>query len=492
MIRPLYILRLVMVVLLPLLLALAPAKAQTVVYQGKIFPLGVVQKTGDTYEWEIYDDVPVDFAKVSGNNPAKFATTSTAATASTSAAFVIGNIGSSVDVQWLKTGIYFFKVIAHDANNCATNFKVGMVKVIPVELEGIIAGETFTGACQRVLLDASKSIGDIVKYEWSPVDKGGELTRQSGVTTEFLLSPSYTGSLPADFRVRLLVTDRKGNTHSDTMSIKIDSRPVAEVFSTGELKDGNMIVDGTISTGSALKYKWSTSEGKVIGPNNEPKAKLNGAGIYLLEVTDTHGCTSIKSFTFPLPISQIIAKPDQARISWAQDTTMNVLANDYTSPGSKLLPGSVHVVEQPKRGVTKVNADGTITYSPRDRRPGTDEFVYEVCNDADACDKATGTIVIYDAGVTATEGFSPNGDGINDKLVFKELENYPGSELYIYTRSGILVYQNKNYTNENGWDGTTQKSTLSKVELVPAGTYYYILKLGGTNRSLKGFIYVGY
>ncbi|MCX6236046.1 MAG: gliding motility-associated C-terminal domain-containing protein [Bacteroidia bacterium] len=488
MIRPLYILRLVMVVLLPLLLVLAPAKAQTVVYQGKIFPLNVVQKPGDTYEWEIYDDVPVDFAKVPGNNPAKFATAITAATSATSATFLGGNAGSNVDVQWLKTGIYFFKVTARNANNSAMNLKVGMVKVIPIELEGIIAGETFTGACQRVLLDASNSIGDIVKYEWSPVDTGGEFTRQSGVTTEFLLSPSFAGSLPADFRVRLLVTDRKGNTHSDTLSIKIDSRPVAEVFSTGELKDGNMIVDGTVSTGSALKYKWSTSEGKVIGPNNEPTAKLNGAGIYLLEVTDTHGCTSKKSFKFPLPPSQIMARPDYFRTSWAKDTIIRVLRNDTSNV--KLLPGSVHVIQQPTRGTATSNADGTITYSPTDKRPGREQFTYEVCDESNQCASAMVTGDIYDAGVTAAEGFSPNGDGINDKLVFKELENYQGSELYIYTRSGILVYQNKNYQND--WDGSTLKSTVSSVELVPAGTYYYILKLGGTNRSLKGFIYVGY
>jgi gliding motility-associated-like protein len=476
--RPLYILRLVLVVLLPLLMALAPAKAQTVVYQGKIFPLSVVQKPGNTYEWEIYSDVAVDFAKVPGNCPV------------TSATFLGGNTGASVDVQWLKTGIYFFKVTAHDANNCATNFKIGMIKVISVTLEGVIEGATFTGACQHVLLDASKSVGDIVKYEWSPVDKGGEFTRQSGVTTEFLLSPSYTGPLPADFRVRLLVTDRLGNTYSDTAKIKVDSKPVADVFSTNVVtKDGNMVVDGTVSIGSIAKYKWSTSQGKVIGADNQPTAVLSGAGVYLLEVTDTHGCTSTKSFTFPLAINQVLARPDYVRTSWAKDTTINVLRNDTSNV--KLVPGSVHVVESPTRGSTKVNTtDGSITYMPNDRRPGRDVFTYEVCNEAKQCGSATVTVDIYDGGITAAEGFSPNGDGINDLLVFKELENYPNSSLYVYTRAGQLIYQSANYQND--WDGRSMRSTVESKELIPAGTYYYVLKLGGTNRSLKGFIYVGY
>jgi gliding motility-associated-like protein len=490
--RLLYILRLVMVVLLPLLMALAPAKAQTNVYQGQTFQLGVDQKPGDSYVWEIYDNPSVDFATVPGNDAAKFATSTTAATASTAAIFLNGNTGASVDVQWLKTGIYFFKVTARNANSGTMNLKVGMIKVIPPELQGVIAGEVFTGACQQVVLDASKSIGDIVKYEWSVVDTGGELTRQSGVTTEFLVSPSYRGSLPADFRVRLLVTNVKGNTNSDTLSIKVDSKPIADVYSTGTpQKDGTMMVDATVSLGTDLKYKWSTYEGKIVGADNGPTASLNGQGIYKLEVVDSHGCTSTKSFTFPLKNSQIIAGDDYARISWAQDTTINVLINDNTSAGSKLLPGSVRIFLPAKKGFAKPNADGTITYSPRDKRAGSDEFTYEVCNDLNSCANGTVKIDIYDGGITPVEGFSPNGDGVNDVLIFGDLErNYPHSQLYIYTRSGILVYQSNDYPNN--WDGTTLKSTATSKELVPAGTYYYVLKLGGTNRSIKGFIYVGY
>ena len=52
------------------------------------------------------------------------------------------------------------------------------------------------------------------------------------------------------------------------------------------------------------------------------------------------------------------------------------------------------------------------------------------------------------------------------------------------------VFQSEDYLND--WEGTTVKSNSSNKELLPTGTYYYILKLGGTNRSLKGFIYISY
>ena len=472
-----YIVRLALVVLLPLLLALAPAMAQTVVYQGKSTPLSIIEVPGNTYEWEIYSDVTVDFATVSGNCPV------------TSATFTEGSKGANVNVNWLKTGIYFFKVTARDAANCAMNFKLGMIKVIPVEIEAIIAGVTQTGACEQVKLDGSKSIGNALKYEWSSLDQGGTLTRQSGVNTEFLLSPSFKDLLPAEFRVQLLVTDSHGFKHTSVIAIQVDRQPVADVFSTGKLeKDGSMLVDATVSTGTEISYKWRTTEGKIIGADNGPTAKLNGVGIYSLEITDNHGCKSTKSFKFPLELHQINASDDYVRISWSQDTIIPVLDNDHSTVD--FISGSVRIIEPPTRGGVKANADGTITYVPRQRKPGRDQFVYQVCDAVNLCASATVTVDIYDSGVRAPEGFSPNGDGINELLVFKGLDNYLKSQLYVFTRSGQLVYQSEDYLNN--WDGTNVKSTVTNKELLPTGTYYYVLKLGGTNRSMKGFVYISY
>ena len=453
--------------------ALASAIAQEipVVYEGKIRNLGIAAESGSTYFWKIFTE-----------------RTLTKEASATEVEFIDGNEGANTSVIWKKRGIYYFKVTAFGPTGCM-NLKIGMLKVVPIEIEAIIAGVTLTGACQQVKLDASKSVGDIVKYEWSMIDNGGALTRQTGINTEFLLSPSFAGSLPSDFKVKLHITNRKGDTNSDTITIKVDRLPVAEIYSSGKFeKDGSMIVDGTVSTGTALNYRWLTSTGKIIGPDNLPTATLLGAGIYSLEIIDTHGCKSVKSFKFPLEIHQIVANPDYARTSWAQDTTIMILDNDHSTVG--FIPGTVHVLEQPTRGTTKVNANGSITYMPRERRPGRDQFIYEVCDAVNLCASATVTIDIYDSGLTSPEGFSPNGDGSNDNLVFKGLENYIKSQLYVFTRAGQLVYQSEDYLND--WNGTTIHSTVTNLELVPTGTYYYVLKLGGTNRSIKGFVFVGY
>lgn len=111
---------LALAVLLHLLLAVAPAVAQNVVYQGETTTLAVEQMAGDTYAWELYDDGTVNFAITPGvTSSASYAT------------FVGGNVGASVQVQWLKPGTYFYKVTAFDITGCTNNLRIGIIKVEP-------------------------------------------------------------------------------------------------------------------------------------------------------------------------------------------------------------------------------------------------------------------------------------------------------------------------------------------------------------------------
>ena len=75
-------------------------------------------------------------------------------------------------------------------------------------------------------------------------------------------------------------------------------------------------------------------------------------------------------------------------------------------------------------------------------------------------------------------GISPNGDGINEFLVFQEIEAgpqlYPDNEIMIFNRWGDLVYSAKPYNND--WDGRNEQG-----ELLPSGTYYFYLRLDMLN-----------
>ena len=72
------------------------------------------------------------------------------------------------------------------------------------------------------------------------------------------------------------------------------------------------------------------------------------------------------------------------------------------------------------------------------------------------------------------QAITPNGDGLNDRFIFEDLENnpaaFPDNELVIFNRWGDIVYTAKPYNND--WEGTNTTGNN-----VPEGTYYYVFKL---------------
>ena len=92
--------------------------------------------------------------------------------------------------------------------------------------------------------------------------------------------------------------------------------------------------------------------------------------------------------------------------------------------------------------------------------------------------------------IKAIEAFSPNGDGLNDLMQFRHLSYYPGSKLFVYSKMGNVVYQSDDYQND--WDGRILSNKLQNQSMILSGIYYYLLKLGGSDRIIKGFVLISY
>ena len=72
----------------------------------------------------------------------------------------------------------------------------------------------------------------------------------------------------------------------------------------------------------------------------------------------------------------------------------------------------------------------------------------------------------------------------------------PQFSMEVFDRWGNSVYKysNNGSLRPNWWDGrSTGNMTLSKGELVPAGTYFYLINYNDGNQSPdKGWVYVNY
>lgn len=75
-------------------------------------------------------------------------------------------------------------------------------------------------------------------------------------------------------------------------------------------------------------------------------------------------------------------------------------------------------------------------------------------------------------------GISADGDGINDDLVIKGIECYPGNTVELFNRWGRLVYKTSNYNSTgNVFSGYANvKGVVSNNEKLPTGTYFYVVK----------------
>nr|WP_266364386.1 SdrD B-like domain-containing protein [Tellurirhabdus rosea] len=98
---------------------------------------------------------------------------------------------------------------------------------------------------------------------------------------------------------------------------------------------------------------------------------------------------------------------------------------------------------------------------------------------------ATALVLPLDDGdVYIPQGFSPNGDGINDRFVIRRPSGMIVN-LEVFNRWGHAVYRNEDYHND--WDGTANTGVRigTTSNGLPDGTYYYIVRLSDGRRFVR-------
>ncbi len=182
-----------------------------------------------------------------------------------------------------------------------------------------------------------------------------------------------------------------------------------------------------------------------------------------------------------------IANNDNTTVSTGQNSIqINVIANDQLNTNGGF---NLTITRQPGLGTIDTVLNGTVSYRIADGLFGEDNFTYQICNNncPTLCDTALVNIAIPvdpdfepDPEVNA---ITPNGDGVNDRLTFNVLEDFPsfqeGNELIIFNRWGDIVFEAAPYQNGT-WEGTTDGG-----QMLPEGTYYYVLRLDIPNGKIE-------
>ncbi|WP_410220952.1 YDG domain-containing protein [Pedobacter sp.] len=220
-------------------------------------------------------------------------------------------------------------------------------------------------------------------------------------------------------------------------------------------------------------FKYSDNENSLTSRPTLSTVANTGSVAGNYELVPSGGVSANYDFSYvkgtltvnPIPVNTI-ASSKGTSISKGETTALTVNSNNGTTYSWSSA-----------NGIISGQNSATLTVRPMQ----TTTYTVTVRN-ATGCESTSSiTIEVKDDYMVQAENFiTPNGDGVNDTWVIKNIDAYPNHTLSIYDRSGKELYKVRNYKND--WDGTFNGTPL--VE----GTYYYIIRFDQNPRPVKGFI----
>jgi len=272
----------------------------------------------------------------------------------------------------------------------------------------------------------------------------------SSVSTNPIHLYANAGSYP----VTLKVISDKGCASINTHNAVVNALPNPLITPSGALSFcfGGSV---TLSGENGLNYLWST------GATTQSIIDSVSRTVHLMVSNSSTGCVnsdSIKVVVFPLPL-----------VHAGNDTTIS-LGFSYTLNGQQ---GAIYSW-LPTTGLSNANI-----YNPIAEPLVTTNYVLTV-TDSNQCVNTDSLVitVLDDYLFTVSNALTPNGDGLNDVWNVQNLENYPDNSIAIFNRYGQEVYSATPYKND--WGGTYGG------QLLPDGTYYYVLTFKGSPKIFKG------
>ena len=286
--------------------------------------------------------------------------------------------------------------------------------------------------------------------------------------------PVQTGPIAINLRAgnwQAMVVDTLFDTLFVNINVSSPSSPIATLVKLIEPKC-NGSANGSITLtpfGGTPPYKYFWANGNIL--NNISSIS---AGNYGVTITDTNGCNLKTSFNLGEPNALNITL-DSIRDVYCKDSKDGVIAvNVSGGKGAYKYTWSNGDTSKTLLGVP----NGNYKLLVKDTNNCSASANYTINYTRENCEDE----------VFVPQGFSPNGDGINDAYSIEGIEKYPDNYLRIYNRWGTLVFEEKGY--KNTWEGTSETGIGSNGERLPTGTYFYLLELIPGKEVKSGYLYI--
>ncbi|ADY52957.1 Ig family protein [Pseudopedobacter saltans DSM 12145] len=399
-------------------------------------------------------------------------------------------------------GSYIISVSGASAQNYSISYQSGILTVKPgaptsVSLSSTILYENqATGTVAGVLSSTSHSSTAVFTYSLVPGQGDTDNSRFTinGNQLQTAQPLDYEGKQSYSVRVRSIT--QYGFWLDETFTIAIhdvNEAPTIDAignqiicYTTVEQQVSLTGVTAGPEIGQTLTITASSDSPTLLSNltvnNNQLRYRVtegqSGMATITVKVKDNGGTANggvdetVRTFTItvnPLPVNTIVSDKGTS-ISKGETAVLTVSSNNGTSYSWTTANG---IISGQNSTVLTVRPMETTTYTVTVRNANGCESISTI---------TLGVKEDYMA-VQAENFLTPNGDGVNDNWVIKNIDAYPNHTLSIYDRSGKELYKVRNYQND--WNGTFNGMPLAE------GTYYYIIRFDQNQPSLKmakGFI----
>ncbi len=209
---------------------------------------------------------------------------------------------------------------------------------------------------------------------------------------------------------------------------------------------------------------------------------VSGSEIACVTICDNQGGCDTTCFNIVIGAGDAglpIAIDDTDTTAFGAPFLIDFLANDSFD-----LADTISIISSPSSGILSLDSLGNYSYIPDEGSCGNDNFTYQICNLV-GCVQATVSIYVECESVFVYNGFSPNGDDVNDFFTIRGIEGYPAHKVRVFNRWGNLVFEGENYQND--WGGSWNEARL------PQGTYFFMVELNDAfDTKLSGAVFIAY
>lgn len=355
--------------------------------------------------------------------------TLTAVATPTANASYLWSTTSSASAITVNTGGNYTVTLSYP-NGCTTDTTVTVTPPNPLPTP-VITGTLTTCHSTPTVLSADPVYTHFV---WSNTDTTNSVS---------VLSGNFT----------VTVTDTNGCVATSPAVTVVNSDPQVTISGTYDFCPGfNTVLTANPTVPAGASYQWSTLE-------TTPSITVSTPGTYSVSIIYSDACNTADTVTVSMynsPNADFTASPANSSLAGtpvaftdASTISSDSIVNWVWNYGDS----TTATGQNPAPHVYGAAGDYIVTLAVQSSNGCWDTISYSYTVAADP---------------EAPNVFTPNGDGNNDLLLFKNLEYFPDTKLIIYNRWGNKIYETSDY--QNNWTGDGHSN----------GVYYYLLTFSST------------